>query len=286
MRDFLSLPLFEIGGTAVNGLTLISAGLIVLASLAFAHFVRRTLLRLVADRLSGVQRSNLRVTIRLIQYLIVSVGVLIALHMIGVRLTALFAAGALLAVAAGFAMQNVTANFVSGLILLVERSIKPGDIIEFDGQIIEIREMAIRATIGRTLNEEDLIIPSSTLVQSVVKNFTLRDPLTRLRVNVGVSYRSDMALVRRVLEETARNSEWRSQAREPVVQMREFGPSSVDFEVSVWFEDPWQRYRRSSDLHEAIWWALKDAGITIAFPQLDVHFDQSAPPQPAAGEPA
>lgn len=286
MRDFLSLPLFEIGGTAVNGLTLISAGLIVLASLAFAHFVRRTLLRLVADRLSGVQRSNLRVTIRLIQYLIVSVGVLIALHMLGVRLTALFAAGALLAVAAGFAMQNVTANFVSGLILLVERSIKPGDIIEFDGQIIEIREMAIRATIGRTLNEEDLIIPSSTLVQSVVKNFTLRDPLTRLRVNVGVSYRSDMALVRRVLEETARNSEWRSQAREPVVLMREFGPSSVDFEVSVWFEDPWQRYRRSSDLHEAIWWALKDAGITIAFPQLDVHFDQSAPPQPAAGEPA
>ncbi len=273
MRDFFSLPVFEIGGTPVNGLTLLSAGIIILVSMLLARLLRKLVEGITFDRLEPQQRSNLRVTIRLFQYTVVGVGVLIALNMIGIHLTALFAAGALLAVAVGFAMQNVTANFVSGLILLLERSIKPGDVIEVDGQLIEIRHMAIRATIGRTLSEEDLIIPSSNLVQSVVKNYTLRDSLTRLRATVGVIYDSDMRLVRATLEETVRALAWRSQEKDPVVFMRQFGESSVDFEVSVWFTDPWRRQQRNSDLHEAIWWALKEAEVTIAYPQLDVHID-------------
>lgn len=273
MREFLTRPLFDLGGNAVNGFTLISALLVVLASLALARLVGRAMSRWLGDHLDRMQRSNLQATVRLVQYLIVSIGVAVALHIVGIRLTALFAAGALLAVAVGFAMQNVTSNFVAGLILLLERSIKPGDILEVDGQVIQVREMAIRATIARTLDEEDLIIPSSILVQSVVKNYTLRDALTRLRVLVGVVYSSDMAAVRSTLEGVARDLEWRSTQRDPVVLMRQFGSSSVDFEVSVWFDEPWSRLQRSSDLHEAIWWALKDAGITIAFPQLDVHLD-------------
>lgn len=273
MHEFLTRPLFDLGGNPVNGLTLISALLVVLASLALARLVGRAMSRWLGDHLDRLQRSNLQVTVRLVQYLIVSVGVAVALHIVGIRLTALFAAGALLAVAVGFAMQNVTSNFVAGLILLLERSIKPGDIIEVDGKVIQVREMAIRATIARTLDEEDLIIPSSILVQSVVKNYTLRDALTRLRVPVGVVYSSDMAAVRSTLERVARDLEWRSTHRDPVVLMRQFGSSSVDFEVSVWFDEPWNRLQRSSDVHEAVWWALKDAGITIAFPQLDVHLD-------------
>lgn len=273
MREFLTRPLFDLGGNPVNGLILISALLVVLASLALARLVGRAMSRWLGDHLDRLQRSNLQVTVRLVQYLIVSLGVAVALHIVGIRLTALFAAGALLAVAVGFAMQNVTSNFVAGLILLLERSIKPGDIIEVDGQVIQVREMAIRATIARTLDEEDLIIPSSILVQSVVKNYTLRDALTRLRVPVGVVYSSDMAAVRSTLEGVARDLEWRSTQRDPVVLMRQFGSSSVDFEVSVWFDEPWRRLQRSSDVHEAVWWALKDAGITIAFPQLDVHLD-------------
>jgi small-conductance mechanosensitive channel len=170
-------------------------------------------------------------------------------------------------------MQNLVANFVSGLILLMERAVKPGDIVELDGQIIEIKRMGIRATIGRTLNEEDLIIPSSNLVQSVVKNFTLRDTLSRLRAQVGVTYDSDMILVRTVLEQVAEQVPWRSGAHEPVILLSEFGSSSVNFEVSVWIQNPWKRQQYRSMLHEAIWFALKEAGVTIAFPQVDVHFD-------------
>lgn len=278
-REFeglLDRTLFRISGTEVTVGTLVAVGIVLLVTLIVARVVRRILDRMVDRRADPLARSNLHVTTRLVQYVVFAIGFMVALDMIGIQLTALFAAGALFAVAIGFAMQNVTSNFISGVILLLERSIKPGDVIEIDGQIVQIKEMGIRAAVARTLNEEDLIVPSSTLVQATVKNFTLRDPLARLRVVVGVTYGSDMALVRRTLEKTAMGLPWRSKTRDPVVFMREFGDSSVNFEVSVWFEDPWRRNQRNSDLHEVIWWALKEAGVTIAFPQLDVHFDPPA----------
>ena len=102
---------------------------------------------------------------------------------------------------------------------------------------------------------------------------TLRDKDYRLRAQVGVTYGSDMREVRRVLEEVAKGVEWRKMDREPVVLLVGFGDSSVDWEVSVWIDDPWKIQQLRSALNEIIWWALKVAGITIAFPQLDLHFD-------------
>ena len=267
--------LFSIGETNVTWTRLVTAVTAFLISLVAARLVGALLNRVVERRTKGVSKGSLRSSIRLLQYALMVGGLLLGLQILGVHLAGLFAAGALFAVALGFAMQNVVSNFISGVILLLERSIKPGDIIEIGGQIVEIREMGIRAAIARTLDEEDLIIPSSRLVESTVRNYTLRDPISRLRVVVGVSYGSDMRLVRRILEETAAAIAWRRQDRDPVINMQAFGSSSVDFEVSVWFDDPWSRLRRSSDLHEAIWFALKDAGVTIAFPQMDVHLDDA-----------
>jgi small-conductance mechanosensitive channel len=268
----LDIRLFELGGTPVTAWTLATVLMILLATILIARVVRKAMERMLRGR-TALEQGNIAVTSRLAHYLLLIGGALIALDTLGVSLTALFAAGALFAVAIGFAMQNLVANFVSGLILLMERAVKPGDIVELDGQIIEIKRMGIRATIGRTLNEEDLIIPSSNLVQSVVKNFTLRDTLSRLRAQVGVTYDSDMVLVRRVLEQVAEQVPWRSGAHEPVILLSEFGSSSVNFEVSVWIQNPWKRQQYRSMLHEAIWFALKEAGVTIAFPQVDVHFD-------------
>jgi small-conductance mechanosensitive channel len=176
-------------------------------------------------------------------------------------------------VALGFAMQNIAQNFVSGVILLVERSIKPGDILRVEGRLVKVMRMGIRATVSRTLDDEEIIIPNSVLVQNSVTNYTLKDRLYRLRALVGVVYWSDMALVRETLERVAKEIPWREKGPEPRILLRQFGDSSVDFEVSVWISDPWRVQLRLSELHEAIWWALKEAGITIAFPQVDVHLD-------------
>ena len=238
---------------------------------------QRSVARLFRSR--GVSdEGTIAGTNRLVHYTILIIGIGIALQTIGVNLAALFAAGAVFAVAVGFAMQTILQNFVSGVILLLERAIKPGDVLEADGRLIRVVRMGIRTTVARTLDDEDLIIPNSNLVQATVKNYTFRDSLYRVRVTVGVSYHSDMKQVDQVLGATAKGLPSRVQESEPVILMTRFDTSSVNFEVSVWIRHPWDTSRVRSELHHAIWDALQDAGITIAFPQLDVHMTSPLPP--------
>lgn len=272
VHDFLSAPLFRLGGTEVTAASIVTALVILLAGWLASKLVRRGVRRMVGGP-AAHRRRGAEVSGRLIHYTVMLLATLLALDVIGVNVSALFAAGALFAVAIGFAMQNITQNFVSGVILLVERSIQPGDVLEVNGQVLRIEEMRIRSTVGRSRDDEELIIPNSSLVASPVKNFTLRDSLYRVRAPVGVNYGSDMARVREVLERTARELEGRWGGREPVVLLTAFGSSSVDWEVSVWVDDPWSARVVLSNLLEAVWWSLKEAEITIAYPQLDLHLD-------------
>jgi len=164
-------------------------------------------------------------------------------------------------------------NLVAGFTLLVERTIRAGDVLEVDGRMVLVERMGIRATVARTRNEEQIIIPNANLVQNTVKNLTMSDRNYLLRATVGVVYGADMRQVRAVLEEVVQSLAWRDTEQKHRILMSEFGDSSVNFDVLVPMTDPWLARQRTSDLNEAIWWALKDADITIAFPQLDVHFD-------------
>jgi small-conductance mechanosensitive channel len=271
-QEIIRYKIFTIAGTPITVATLAVSFIVAVLSLILARFAERGAARFLRTR--GVKDDgSVGATARLVYYAVLVVGLAVAIHTLGINLTALFAAGAFLAIAVGFAMQNITQNFVSGLILLVERTIKPGDIIEAEGRMVKITKLGMRATVVRTWDSEDLIIPNSVLVSSTVKNFTLRDRLYRIRTLVGVTYDSDMKKVREVLAETARSLPWREASTNPVILMKQFGNSSVDFDVSVWVDDPFARSVSQSNLNEAIWFALRDAGITIAFPQLDVHLD-------------
>lgn len=272
VQNALTAELIVISGTPINAATIFVFLVIVGFTFWLAGFCQGLVER-------GLQRGGKDVgtagaVSRLLRYVVLVIGLSAGLHTVGINLNALFAAGALFAVAIGFAMQNVVANFVSGVILLTERVIKPGDVIEVEGKMVRVSDMGIRATVVRTLDDEDLVLPNSLLVQSTVKNFTLNDSLYRIRVTVGVAYSSDLRRVRQTLESCAQNLSWRYLDREPVILLTAFGASSVDYEISVWIEDPWRSRRGRSDLREAIWWAFEDSSITIAFPQLDIHLDE------------
>jgi len=270
---FLERVLFHVRDTPVTVASIALAMIIVLLTWLTSRLLRRTVER--AFRLRGItDEGTIAVGRRLVHYAVALIGALLALRALGIDLSTLFAAGAVFALGLGFALQNITQNFVSGVILLLERSIKPGDVLEVEGNFMQVRRMGIRTTVARTLDEEEVIVPNSTIVQSTVKNYTLADSVHRLRVTVGVSYASDMALVRRVLEETARAIPWRIADREPLAILVEFGNSAVVWEVSVWIDHPWQSRRARGALHEAIWNAFLEHEITIAFPQVDVHFDR------------
>jgi small-conductance mechanosensitive channel len=270
---FLDRVIFHAGETAVTVGSVVAATVVLIFSWVLSKLVQRAITRALGSR-EGVREGGVRATRRLTHYSVMLVGALLAFRVVGIDLSTLFAAGAVFAVGLGFALQNITQNFVSGVILLVERSIKPGDVLEVDGRVVRAQRIGIRATIAKTLDDEEIIVPNSTLVQSSVKNYTLGDSVYRLRVSVGVTYSSDMNLVRKVLEETAASVQWRSQDRDPLVFLSEFGNSSVVWEVSVWMDNPWRMRRSKGLLQEAIWWAFQKHDITIAFPQLDVHFDR------------
>ena len=269
---FANAPIMSFAGSQVTLVTLAFAAVILTATIVIARLLHAGIPRALARR--GVtERGTSLVAARLVQYVVMITGIAIALQAAGIQLGSLFTAGAVFAVGLGFAMQNIVQNFVSGVILLVERSIKPDDILEIDGAIVRVIQLRIRTTLVRTLNDEDLIVPNSTLVQSTVKNYTLSDLLYRLRVIVGVSYESDMDRVRQVLEDVAGAITWREQERTPKVLLVDFGSSSVDWEVSVWTRDPWRHRVLRAELREAIWHGFRRAQVTIAFPQLDVHLD-------------
>ncbi len=272
MSEYIDLHLFSLGGADVTLGKVTIAVVVFILTLIVSKVLQRTLTATL--RVRGMKDEGaISVTSRLVHYFILMLGLGVALKSIGIDLGTLFTAGALFAVAIGFAMQNLTQNFVSGLILMVERTIKPGDILEVESEIVRVSKMGIRSTVARTLDDDEIIIPNSKLVESPIKNYTLKDSILRLRAKVGVVYSADMRLVRKVLEEVSAAISWQCEGTKPVVRLRNFGDSSVDWEVSVWIENPWSAQQRTSDLYEAVWWALKDAGITIAFPQVDVHFD-------------
>ena len=281
VNEFLNSRILGMAGEGFTVLSLLTMVAILIVTYWFARLVRRGVIKSF-ERANVRDREVVRLYGNLGAAVIWFLGLAALLHQSGMNPTAVFAAGGFAAVAIGFATQDLINNLVSGATLRLEGAIRSGDILEIGGKLVRVNKMRVRATIARDLNEQDFIIPNAELAKSTVVNYTLSDDLFRLRTTVGVHYGSDMARVREVLEATAESMPWRARSHESNVILVEFGSSSVDWEVSVWMDDPWRQRQRRSELNEAIWSALKEARIVIAFPQLDVHLD--APPPPAGSE--
>jgi small-conductance mechanosensitive channel len=268
--------LLDVDSVEAMALRVLGAALVLFA----AFFVSRSAQRYLARRLQGQDASDeqtIRSYRRVVQVVVWVLGGAIALHTLGIDLTPLFSAGGLFAVALAFAMKDLAENLVSGLILRVERDIKRGDVLcTASGEIVRVEKIGSRTTVVRTKEEADRIIPNAELVQGSIINYTYRDSLHRVETKVGVAYDSDLRQVGATLETVCEDLDWKSAQKQPMVQLLDFGDSAVIFRVLVWIEDPWISGRLRSRLNEAIWWALKDAGIVIAFPQLDVHIAPDA----------
>lgn len=270
LRDILNWELFDLAGTPVTVGSVVAASVAFLLAVLLSVVIRKIVGRTLA-RGTVMQPGAVATLDRLIHYAFLVVGAAMALSTVGLDLSALFATGAVAAVAVAFALQNILQNFVSGIILLAERSITPLDILVVDGEMVRVERMRIRSTIVRTVDEEEIILPNSTLVQSNVKNLTLADQLFRVRTQVGVAYATDLDRAAQVLKEAAASVSRRHPDRDPRANLVSFGDSSIVFDVSLWIDDPWEHPLARTELNFAIWRALKSSSITIAFPQMDVH---------------
>jgi small-conductance mechanosensitive channel len=271
-RTVLDTRLVEVGDTSVTVATAIGVTVIVVGTIILSRLARRGLARIFAGE-RATDRGAVGTLGTVVHWAIMLTGFGVGLDTLGIDLAALFAAGAIFAIGIGFAMQNIAQNFVSGVILLSERAIKPGDVIELEGTVCKVLRLGIRATIVQTRDGEDVIVPNSLLVQTPVKNYTLEESAYRLRALVGVLYSSDMQRVREILEVVTKARDGNLPGRSPQVLLLEFGDHAVVWEAAVWMADPWRARVALSELHQAIWDAFQTDEIVIAFPQLDLHLD-------------
>ena len=273
LTSLLGVQLFSIGDTD----TTVGSALAIVAILVVTYLVARTARRQAGHNFTrhGIDDDlALQTTVTVMQLVTWLVGIELVLHLLGIHLATLFATTGFLALGAGFGIKSVVENWVSGVILRVGRTIRPGDIIVVQDRWLNVKRIGPRTTEARSFKDEEVMIPNATVAQSVVTNLTRHDTQYRLEAIVGVSYDSDLDSVRETLETTLNGLEWRSATTEPAVYLTEFGESSVNYTAHVWIDDVRHTLRPASDLHEAIWRALKKAGIVIAFRQLDVHLDR------------
>jgi small-conductance mechanosensitive channel len=219
------------------------------------------------------------VILKLTHYLLVGLGIIIAVQSIGLNLTSLAVVFGLLSVGIGFGLQNVAANFISGLIILFERPIEIGDRITVGDVWGDVVNINLRATLILTIDNVAIIVPNSEFISSRVTNWSYRDPKVRVHIPVGVAYGSNVQLVTDSLLEVARNNAEVMKDPAPEVWFTEFGDSSLKFELLVWTLDPKRRPEVISDLNRAIDDVFRKNKIEIPFPQRDLHIRSSVPIQ-------
>lgn len=210
------------------------------------------------------------------------IAVIIALDSVGINLTALAVFTGALGVGIGFGLQAIFSNFISGVIILFEKSVKVGDFIELQSGVNGlVREINIRSTLVTTNDNVDILVPNEEFIKAQVTNWTLRDTLRRLRIPFGVAYGADKEIVRQAVLEAAATVEWtytRESHRAPQVWLVNFGDSSLDFELVVWLTDDAVKKpaRVQADYYWAIHTALEKYNIEIPFPQRDINIKQPA----------
>lgn len=264
----LTVELFRLSGNPVTPASILG----LLGSLIFAVIAGRWAASLAKRFLSsrGGEGTAYAVS-RIAQYLTVCFVVLVGLDNFGLSLSSLTAVGAFLSVGVGFGMQNIVQNFVSGLILLVERPIKRGDIVRTGDTLGVVDEIAMRATRVLTRDGEAIIVPNSDLISNRVVNLSVPTTEYRARVAVGVAYGSDLDLVKETLIRVAKENPDVLDNHPVQVFFRNFGDSSLDFELCVWIDAPEDEPAVTSDLRFAIDAAFRAANIEIPFPQRDLH---------------
>ncbi len=248
--------------------------------LAIALWVGHAISRLMKSYLHSAQHLTLNTKEligKLLDIGIYFIIILTTFHLVGIDLTAFAVLGGAIGVGIGVGLQRIIANFLSGMILLMERTVEVGDLVELEGGVLGyVRHMGGRATFIESLDGRDIMIPNEDFITKQVTNWTYRSNRARVEVRVGISYSSDVEKAKELIIEAATEHPLCLKDPAPACFLREFGESSLNLLLFFYVEDVTQgRYGPQSDVMIAIWKKFKANQIEIPFPQRDVWIKQT-----------
>ncbi|MEC9341173.1 MAG: mechanosensitive ion channel domain-containing protein [Pseudomonadota bacterium] len=276
LRDLGDVRLFSLQDTPVTIGSLLQLLLVLFAAWWVSRIVQTAMTR-VAARRNTLNPASLYAMERVIHYAILALGFFIGLSVIGLNLSSFAIVAGALGVGIGFGLQSVFNNFISGLIILFERSLKVGDFVELGSGVSgEVKEINVRSTLINTNDNIDVLVPNSEFISSQMINWTLNEAVRRIHVSFGVAYGSDKEKVKQAALDAAQMTPHTLTGvagREPQVWLVNFGDSSLDFELVVWVKP--EAVKRPSKVNAEYLWHIEtklgEYGIEIPFPQRDLH---------------
>ena len=278
--DALDELTFRVGKQKISILMILSGILSVAVTVLVAMWLGSAL----ENRLMKAEKldMNLRVVMaKFIRAALIVLGVLIALPLAGIDITVLSVFGGALGVGIGFGLQKIASNYVSGFIILIDRSIHPGDVLTVDNRFGTVTQLTARYLVLRSRDGTEAIIPNDTLITSTVINHSLTDPQIRISIPVQVSYQSDLERAMAIMKEAAA-AHHRVLSEPPInVYLKTFGENGIDLEMRLWIEDPEEgQLNLRSAINLEIWRRFRAEGIDIPYPQREIRILGGQPANP------
>ncbi|MDG1252821.1 MAG: mechanosensitive ion channel [Schleiferiaceae bacterium] len=268
MKDLLDFVILSYGSVSITVFNLLEVFFILTLARTFTFLIRQAFNRAVRQR--RVDRGTAYALRQLVNYVIWIITILFTLDFSGVEVTVILAYSTALFVGLGLGLQDTFKDFISGIILLTERSVTAGDIIEIDGLVGKVKEVGLRTTKVMSRDDIAVILPNSQLTNQGVINWSHQHAATRFHVEVGVAYGTDTRMVEKVLLECMASMADVDDDPEPSVQFRDFGDNSLMFRANFHSSNLFRIEFTKSELRFAIDAAFRKNNITIAFPQMDV----------------
>jgi potassium efflux system protein len=266
----LVTPFFTAGSTHISIVTLLLAIPVVFLSNWAAKLARLFLDKLILRRL--VMDEDIRFTVsNLVRYGVLVLALIVGLSIIGINLSALAVLLGVIGIGLGFGLQSVVANYVAGLVIILERPLKEGDRIRVEGVEGDVVQIKLRSTVINTLTNETIIVPNSQLVGNSVHNYSYRDKRIVIVNKVAVAYSTDLDRAREVLLEVAGRNPYALHGSSAAVRVTEFQDSGILLELWTWIAEATRKLDGLSWTNLEIWRAFRDRGIVIPFPQVDLH---------------
>ena len=275
--DLLNLLAFNVGDRRISILDILNGGLILLVLLWISSLLGSSGEKKI-KKLPHLPPSLQVLLAKILRVILVFVSFAIALSTIGLDLSSFAILGGAIGVGIGFGLQKVVSNLVSGLILLLDRSIKPGDVIEIEGTYGWINSLRARYASVITRDGKEHLIPNEDLITNRVINWSFSDRNVRVRVPIGISYSADPRKAIALCLEAAHSTSRTLKSPEPKCLVIGFGDNSIDLELRFWIDDPSNGVGNvRSEVLLAVWDRFQKEGIDIPFPQRDIHVSGLSP---------